>query len=108
MNNWNNAQIISTVINASGAVVGLVINLPPVQISMRFSAIEDRMDARWNQIDKELRELAAWWESPTTACTQANRAHYLAEDARLTAERRYLEALWQQVRSYMPHAEAIQ
>ncbi|MBE2198482.1 MAG: hypothetical protein IAE79_07705 [Anaerolinea sp.] len=108
IDNWLNAQIISPFVDADGAVVGLVINLPPVQTSMRFADIEARMEARWGEIGRELEQLQAWWVNKDTNHGQVNRARYLAEDARLTAERRFLEAMWQQVRSYMPHAEVAQ
>lgn len=109
MNNWSNAQIISPFVDveADGAVVGLVINLPPVQTAMRFADIEARMEAWWDEIGRELEQLQAWWVNEDTHHGQVNRARYLAEDSRLTAERLFLEAMWQQVRSYMPVAVTV-
>lgn len=95
-NNWAEARIIKPSVKTN-EVVDLLI--PPAVHLIDWEGIEQRINARWEEIKDELAALGQWWAAPTTPHTVACRRFYATTDAALQAERDYLEKMYQSVQA---------
>jgi hypothetical protein len=73
----------------------VVVDAHGQQHRLMMTAARERMEARWNEIERAQADLVRWWESE--ANVNRDMAFYVAESDRLTAERERLEALWAQI-----------
>jgi hypothetical protein len=103
-NNWSDARIIKP-FQKFGHVVGLHIARGGQTTALHFSSIEDRLEARWNEIEAELKALWAYWTDEDTSRGEFQRVD--AENDALLAEKRHIEHLWQEVRSHMPEPAEV-
>jgi len=82
-------------------IVGYHLLINNVSHSLHFSSLAKRLNARWDEIAKELTRLGAWWESADTPHNSENTRIYLEMGELLVAERRQLETIWIEIRPYV-------
>ena len=109
MSNWNwiGASIEGEFIK-DGRTVGLHIQRGGTTSALHFSSIEDRLEARTNQIAEELASLDEWRSglSGRAADSAGNIDYYRSQTKRLVFERQEIDRLRQEVRSCVPEETA--
>jgi hypothetical protein len=103
-NNWADARIVKP-FQKFGHVVGLHIERGGQTTALHFSSIEDRLEARWNEIEAELKALWAYWTDEDTPRGEVQRVS--KENDALLAEKQHIEGLWLEVRSHIPEQAEV-